>query len=211
MAKLTEAQKNQIQIEYAAGASKISLAKKFGVSDVAIAKLLKKLESSDKPKKFDNVSNKDHAKNIVSKAYEALENSNYEKISPETLLKIIERFSAIYGKEELENYETDAVQKISTPPRSPYGRYRRFYRLITIPLVNLVNFFQKINFSILRVYFWGTFWYNIGVRMNALWLCVRDALSFGKPPLKREVPREIGVLFVKNQSLSQKEIGSYFY
>ena len=109
MAKLTEAQKNQIRIEYAAGASQSELAQKFQVSHTAIAKLLNKTKSCNETKK---VSNKERARNIIAKAYEALEQSNYEKINPETLLKIIERFSAIYGKEELENYDTEAVTAI---------------------------------------------------------------------------------------------------
>ena len=109
MAKLTEAQKNQIRIEYAAGASQSDLARKFQVSHTAIAKLLKDTKSFNETEK---VSNKERARNIIAKAYEALEQSNYEKINPETLLKIIERFSAIYGKEELENYDTEAVTAI---------------------------------------------------------------------------------------------------
>ena len=109
MAKLTEAQKKQIRIEYAAGASQSDLARKFQVSHTAIAKLLKDTKSFNETEK---VSNKERARNIIAKAYEALEQSNYEKINPETLLKIIERFSAIYGKEELENYDTEAVTAI---------------------------------------------------------------------------------------------------
>ena len=45
MAKLTEAHKKQIQIEYAAGASTRELAEKFSVSQTAIAKLLKSKKS----------------------------------------------------------------------------------------------------------------------------------------------------------------------
>ena len=121
MAKLTEAQKNQIQIEYAAGASTRELAEKFSVSQTAIAKLLKSKKSVQKQKKCSDsdddsdqqkLSNRESAQNIVSKAYDALLNRDYSKVNPETLLKIIERFSAIYGKEELENYETDAVTSI---------------------------------------------------------------------------------------------------
>ena len=113
MAKLTEAQKEQIRIEYAAGASKLQLAKKFGVSDVAIAKLLKKLESSNQTEKFEcRTSNKDHAKNIIQKAYTALSTKDYDKIHPDTLLKIIERLTGIYGAEALEDTETEAVTEI---------------------------------------------------------------------------------------------------
>ena len=119
MAKLTEAHKKQIQIEYAAGASTRELAEKFSVSQTAIAKLLKSKKSVQKEKKCSDeesdqqkLSNRESAQNIVSKAYDALLNRDYSKVNPETLLKIIERFSAIYGKEELENYETEAVTAI---------------------------------------------------------------------------------------------------
>ena len=123
MAKLTEAQKNQIKIEYAAGASQSELAQKFQVSHTAIAKLLKTQKSFNETKK---VSNKEHAKNIISKAYEALEQSDYEKIHPETLLKIIERFSAIYGKEELENHETAEVTEIRIEIEDASGNETEF-------------------------------------------------------------------------------------
>ena len=119
MAKLKEAHKKQIQIEYAAGASTRELAEKFSVSQTAIAKLLKSKKSVQKEKKCSDeesdqqkLSNRESAQNIVSKAYDALLNRDYSKVNPETLLKIIERFSAIYGKEELENYETEAVTAI---------------------------------------------------------------------------------------------------
>lgn len=69
MAKLTEAEKKQIQIEYAAGASTRELAEKFSVSQTAIAKLLKNQKSFNETEK---VSNRDSARDIVSKAYEAL-------------------------------------------------------------------------------------------------------------------------------------------
>lgn len=120
MAKLTEADKKQIQIEYAAGASKSELARKFGVSDVAIAKLLKKVKSStsnqiepenstsNQPRK----SNRDSAKDIVSKAYEALLDRDYSKVQPETLLKIIDRMTDIYGAEALEMEETEDITEI---------------------------------------------------------------------------------------------------
>jgi predicted DNA-binding protein YlxM (UPF0122 family) len=109
MAKLTEAQKNQIRVEYAAGASNAELAKKFQVSHTAISKILKNIKSSDNTKK---VSNRERAKSIISKAYEALENNNYSKTNPETLLKIIERITAIYGREELEIEDEEQVTEI---------------------------------------------------------------------------------------------------
>ncbi len=63
MAKLTEAEKKQIQIEYAAGASKSELAEKFSVSQTAIAKLLKKVKSSNSNQS--SKSNRDSARDIV--------------------------------------------------------------------------------------------------------------------------------------------------
>lgn len=119
MAKLTEAQKEQIRIEYAAGASTRELAKKFSVSQTAIAKLLKIQKSvHDKEKCSDNepdskkTSNRDHAKNIIQKAYTALSTKDYDKIHPDTLLKIIERMTAIYGAEALEDSDTEAVTEL---------------------------------------------------------------------------------------------------
>lgn len=120
MAKLTEAEKKQIQIEYAAGASKSELARKFGVSDVAIAKLLKKVKSSNsnqiEPESSNSnqpsKSNRDSARDIVSKAYEALLDRDYSKVQPETLLKIIDRMTDIYGAEALEKEETEEVTEI---------------------------------------------------------------------------------------------------
>ena len=109
MAKLTEAEKKQIQIEYAAGASQLELAKKFQVSHTAIAKLLKNQKSFNETKK---VSNRDSARDIVSKAYEALLDRDYSKVQPETLLKIIDRMTDIYGTEALEKEETEEVTEI---------------------------------------------------------------------------------------------------
>lgn len=115
MAKLTEAERKQIRVEFAAGASKVELAKKFGVSDVAIAKLLKKgngLKSNqDKPTgKPPPKSNRESAKDIVANAYAALLEKDCSKIAPETLLKIIERMTAIYGPDELEKVEVEKVE-----------------------------------------------------------------------------------------------------
>ena len=112
MAKLTEAQKKQIQIEYAAGASKSELARKFGVSDVAIAKLLKKNKSSNSNQSEPKRSNRESAQEIVSKAYEALLDRDYSKVHPETLLKIIGRITDIYGAEALEAERTEEVTEI---------------------------------------------------------------------------------------------------
>ena len=112
MAKLTEAQKKQIQIEYATGASKSELARKFGVSDVAIAKLLKKNKSSNSNQSEPKRSNRESAQEIVSKAYEALLDRDYSKVHPETLLKIIGRITDIYGAEALEAERTEEVTEI---------------------------------------------------------------------------------------------------
>ena len=126
MAKLTEAQKKQIRIEYAAGASQSDLARKFQVSHTAIAKLLKHPKSvqkcskvfgkclgdSDDEPEQKRLSNRDSARDIVSKAYEALLDRDYSKVQPETLLKIIDRMTDIYGAEALEKEETEEVTEI---------------------------------------------------------------------------------------------------
>lgn len=126
MAKLTEAEKKQIQIEYAAGASTRELAEKFSVSQTAIAKLLKQPKSVQKCSKVfgkcsgdlddepeqKRLSNRDCARDIVSKAYDALLDRDYSKVQPETLLKIIDRMTDIYGAEALEKEETEEVTEI---------------------------------------------------------------------------------------------------
>lgn len=123
MAKLTEAEKKQIQIEYAAGASTRELAEKFSVSQTAIAKLLKHPKSVQKCSKVfgkcsgdseeepeqKRLSNRDSARDIVANAYAALLEKDCSKIAPETLLKIIERMTAIYGPDELEKVEVEKI------------------------------------------------------------------------------------------------------
>ena len=58
------------------------------------------------------VSNRESAQHIVSKAYEALLDRDYSKVHPETLLKIIDRMTDIYGAEALEKEETEEVTEI---------------------------------------------------------------------------------------------------
>lgn len=119
MVKLTEAQKNQIRIEYAAGATASELGRKFQVSHTAINKVLKSFvkdketaETSEVSTSTPKVSNRDHAKDIVANAYKALSEYDCKKLPPDFLLKLIERMSAIYGVDELEKVETEKVEGI---------------------------------------------------------------------------------------------------
>lgn len=110
MSKLTEADKRQIIIEYAAGASQRELSKKFSVSQPAIAKLLKEEKSYHPEEKLSPKSNKEFAHGIVKKAITALDNSSFEKMHPDTLLRIIERMKALYGEEEEYSQEVTEIK-----------------------------------------------------------------------------------------------------
>ena len=116
MVKLTEAQKNQIRIEYAAGATARDLGKKFQVSHTSIIKVLKSFKEKAEDEKVSipeqKLSNRDHAKDIVANAYKALSEYDCKKLPPDFLLKLIERMSAIYGVDELEKVETEKVEGI---------------------------------------------------------------------------------------------------
>jgi transposase len=100
---LTEKQRTEVVTDYAAGKSKTEIARKFGISDTAVSKILKKYKSLEsKPiqtnPNLDKRDNKEIAKNIVSKAFNALDTKAFDKMYPETLLKIIERLTFLYGQ-----------------------------------------------------------------------------------------------------------------
>lgn len=106
MPRLTDRQKTEVVTDYASGKSKTEIARKFGVSDTAISKILKNYKSSESLAKFKNQTNlnlekRDNkliAKDIVAKAFNALDGQAFEKMHPETLLKIIERLTFLYGQ-----------------------------------------------------------------------------------------------------------------
>lgn len=98
--RLTDKQKAEVATDYAAGKSKTEIARKFGVSDVAISKILKKLQSSEKFGKFGQSSEtvktqSEIRREIIDKATNALYGKDYDKLPPEFLLKIIERLSLL--------------------------------------------------------------------------------------------------------------------
>lgn len=92
--KLTDKERAEIVTEYSVGLkSKSDLAKKFNVSVTAISKILesaKSLKTADK-----SLNAVDMRREIVGKATEALYGKNFDKLAPETLLKIIERLSML--------------------------------------------------------------------------------------------------------------------
>ena len=92
--KLTDKERAEIVTEYSVGLkTKSDLAKKFNVSVTAISKILesaKSLKTADK-----SLNAVDMRREIVGKATEALYGKNFDKLAPETLLKIIERLSML--------------------------------------------------------------------------------------------------------------------
>ena len=92
--KLTDKERAEIVTEYSVGLkSKSDLAKKFNVSVTAISKILesaKSLKTADK-----SLNAVDMRREIVGKATAALYGKNFDKLAPETLLKIIERLSML--------------------------------------------------------------------------------------------------------------------
>lgn len=105
--RLTDKQKAEVIRDYACGKSQTEIAKKLKISDAAVSKILKaeKVKLSEKklnPKLKLNKTQKEMSDEIVEKATVALLEKNYEKMSPETLVKIIERMTFIYKDEKNE-------------------------------------------------------------------------------------------------------------
>lgn len=115
MAKLTEKQKKEVVSDFASGKTKTWIAKKFGISDTAVSKILKNYKSSKSLEKldggtFDKPEQQEIRREIIGKATEALYEKDYDKLSAETLLKIIERLSIlepIEAKEREKQQEKD--------------------------------------------------------------------------------------------------------
>ena len=95
--KLTDKERAEIVTEYSVGLkSKSDLAKKFNVTVQAISKILSSAEKLKKaPKSSNSLNAVDMRREIVGKATEALYGKNFDKLAPETLLKIIERLSLL--------------------------------------------------------------------------------------------------------------------
>ena len=96
--RLTDKQKAEVIKEFAAEKSKSEIARKFNISVTAVSKILKRYESSKNGEKFNIKSSKSSAeirKNIIRRAETALHEKDFNKLAPETLLKIIERLSIL--------------------------------------------------------------------------------------------------------------------
>ena len=88
--RLTDKQKAEVVTDFAAGKSKTDIARKFGISDVAVSKILKKYQSSEKVRKSSESSvtqtKRDQAeirRGIIEKATLALERKDYESLARE--------------------------------------------------------------------------------------------------------------------------------
>lgn len=110
MAKLTDKQKKEIITEYVSGKSQNEIAKKFQVSHTAISKILKDEKSFKNGEKSFNATELRNA--IIEKASNALYGSDFNKMHPETLLKIIDRLSLLQDKVSPDKIENGAQLKI---------------------------------------------------------------------------------------------------
>ena len=100
MPRLTDKQRKEVVDDYRAGKLQTDIAKKLNITDAAVSKILKTEKSK---KRFPlNKTQKEMSDEIVEKATVALLEKNYEKMSPETLVKIIERMTFIYKDEKNE-------------------------------------------------------------------------------------------------------------
>lgn len=118
MAKLSKDDIRHITIEYAAGATYDELAEKYKVSKAAIAKQLKKEKSLQKLTKAEEVekketfSDKKVVKGLVEQAFVKLRTKvDEEDLSAETLLKIIDRLTAMYDLSGTDD-EENALEKV---------------------------------------------------------------------------------------------------
>ena len=104
--RLTDKQKAEVIKEFAAEKSKSDIARKFNISVTAVSKILKRYESLKNGEKFNIKSSKSSAeirKDIISRAETALSEQDFNKLAPETLLKIIERLSILEDSKQQGN------------------------------------------------------------------------------------------------------------
>ena len=104
--RLTDKQKAEVIKDLAAGKSKSNIARKFNISVTAVSKILKRYESSKNSEKFNIKSSKSSAeirKDIIERAETALAEKEFDKLAPETLLKIIERLSILEDSKQQGN------------------------------------------------------------------------------------------------------------
>lgn len=104
MGRLTDRERKEVITDYASGKTQAEIAKKFNISDTAVSKILKKYESLKSSEKFgnstSNKSNKEMAERIVKDSLFSLSGRDFDKMHPETLLKIIEKLSFLYGEKQ---------------------------------------------------------------------------------------------------------------
>ena len=104
MGRLTDRERKEVITDYVSGKTQAEIAKKFNISDTAVSKILKKYESLKNSEKFgnstSNKSNKEMAEGIVKDSLFSLSWRDFDKMHPETLLKIIEKLSFLYGEKQ---------------------------------------------------------------------------------------------------------------
>lgn len=101
MPRLTDKERKDVVVEYRAGKSQTDIAKKLNVSVAAVSKILNKAKSKNCETKVKlNKTQREMSDEIVEKATVALLEKNYDKMSPETLVKIIERMTFVYKDAE---------------------------------------------------------------------------------------------------------------
>lgn len=116
MSKLTDKQKREVITDYASGKTKTYISEKFNISITAVSKILKNEKSlekfNSKPKSLDNENptQSDIRKGIIKRAYNELYIKDFSKLSPETLLKIVERLSIL---EPIEKEERGKIEPIT--------------------------------------------------------------------------------------------------
>lgn len=101
MPRLTDKERKDVVVEYRAGKSQTDIAKKLNVSVAAVSKILNKAKSKNCETKVKlNKTQREMSDEIVEKATVALLKKNYDKMSPKTLVKIIERMTFVYKDAE---------------------------------------------------------------------------------------------------------------
>ena len=98
--RLTDKQKAEVVTDYAAGKSKSEIARKYGLSEGAIRKVLRNYKSTKSTGKVRESTETERTQaeirqDIIRKATNALYGKDYDKLSPDTLLKIIERLTYV--------------------------------------------------------------------------------------------------------------------
>lgn len=97
MPRLTDKERAEVITDYASGKTQKEISKKLNVSVAAVSKILNKAKSKNCETKVKlNKTQREMSDEIVEKATVALLEKNYDKMSPETLVKIIERMTFVY-------------------------------------------------------------------------------------------------------------------